>query len=817
MKTNAFVCRVCRTPFEASDAFCAVCGNPSGQITWSLSSVREPKGESSILIRPGDTFYLIAANVGLSPVRVEVDVSGMRGATLEGIGSGAVAAAQWLAFPLTHTVGAELGGLLTLRSRDAQRKDWWQRSDWRGNELRLPHTLRVREERWILGCETIVFPPDAPYQSLRIWNDAERVREFAPDTPAGFRVRYSSTTPTIKLGAGQSAELLLQPLGKTQSGSPDTSWRLGDKTLPIVRMDSAKREPGADAIVAIDFGTRNTGIRIRWRRTLVAGKPDGTIDSIGDTANSARFPTEMVIEKNDRRVLWGSAAADAIRGNRLNADEFPVENLKTFLREGREGFTEYGAKWTNQEILNRYVVRIIARLDDYLHTSDLETPLSRAGIRLQFVVTRPVLDFNTGDVIGGQYENALRSAFVKAGVDADTLVFALEPVAAAIGIARRRASELLALQGKTVAVIDSGGGTTDISLARVNLENGRVALEIVGSDAVALASNSPAQAALRWFGLAEQKEFGGNVLDAGLAYQLVADARRLLESDGQQPIPPRLDFYAPQGTVAPQLARAWKRGVLDICRKMKESFSQSSRMYLNRPAGQAPKAGEVVPFPNRPDYAGVSLEHALIDDYLFAPLLRPALDTLQSRMISRQAETDGVSPNEIAKVFYVGGTNCDGFVRLHFGRLFPNAPAETDADAQSPERIAERLNAVVEGAIWFDEQVYTPAPLTLTVHLGERQEIILEQGAALLPSGMAASRFLTTILEPFEEIDAQLIASAESLPKPLVVARAFYRNTTDTAQDVTLRVMASKDRGAVAVVLANGKPFDQWRFVLGSN
>ena len=817
MKTNAFVCRVCRTPFAASDAFCAVCGTPSGQVAWSLSSTREPKGEGSILIRPGDTFYLVAANVGLAPVRAEIDVSGLRGAVLEGVGSGAVAAAQWLAFPIMHTVGAELGGLLTLRSRDAQRREWWERSDWRGSELRMPHNVRVREERWILGCETIVFPSDAPYQSLRIWNDAERVREFTPDTPAGFRVRHSANTPTIKLGAGQSAELLLQPLGKTQSGSPDTSWRLGDKVLPIVRMESTKREPGADAIVAIDFGTRNTGIRIRWRRTLVPGKPDGMIDALGDTANSARFPTEMVIEKNDRRVLWGSAAADAIRGNRLQENDFPVENLKTFLREGREGFTDNGERWTNQEILNRYIARIISRLDEYLKNSDAETPLSRNGIRLQFVVTRPVLDFNSGDSIGSTYENALRLAFVKAGVDSDTLIFALEPVAAAIGIARRRAAELLALQGKTVAVIDSGGGTTDISLARVNLENGRVALEIVGSDAVALAKDSPAQSALRWFGLAEQREFGGNVLDAGLAYQLVADARRLLESDGQQPTPPRLDFYAPQGAVAPQLAKAWKRGVLDICRKMKEAFSQTSRIYLNRPAGQAPKAGEVVPFPNRPDYAGIALEHALIDDYLFSPLLRPALDTLQTQIIARQFDNDGISPNEIAKVFYVGGTNCDGFVRLHFGRLFPNAPAETDADAQSPERIAERLNAVVEGAIWFDEQVYTPAPLTLAVQMGEWKETILEQGAALLPSGIAASKFLTTILEPFEEIEARLLASAETLPEPLVVAHAFYRNTTDAAQDVTLRVMASRDRGAVAVVLANGKPFDQWRFVLSSS
>src|SRR5258707_14968 len=79
-----------------------------------------------------------------------------------------------------------------------------------------------------------------------------------------------------------------------------------------------------------------------------------------------------------------------------------------------------------------------------------------------------------------------------------------------------------------------------------------------------------------------------------------------------------------------------------------------------------------------------------------------------------QAARQGLRRNEIKRVFYIGGTNIDPFVRLRFGRAFPYAGQSADADLA----ISERLNAVVEGAVWLDEALYIPSPLTLALRLG---------------------------------------------------------------------------------------------------
>jgi hypothetical protein len=776
------------------------------------------------VLRPGERFYAVATNVGTSAARVELDVRRARGLRLVGVGASHVPAQQWQAFELQHIVGADLGGLLVARSRDGLRQEWWERASWQQKEFRLPGPVRIRAERWICGSPALVFPPGVRMQYARFWNDAEQERPYYADTPAGYRVLNFGTpidrTPP-QVGVGAALELVVQPLPRGQGGMPDTTWtpEPDREAVPLIRLESARREVGADVIVGIDFGTRNTSVRVRWRRTLTPVKPEGTVDVVGDRVGSARFPTEMVVHLRERHFLWGSEADAYIQTNRLADDEFPVENLKTNLREGDEPFIEkYGKDYTCANLVARYFEQVFARLDAYFGTADPALPLTRESLQIRYVMTRPVLDANEGDIKGRVYEQALVAALARCGVEEGQITFVHEPVAAAIGIAKRREQELLGLQGQAVAVVDAGGGTTDVALARVQLQNGRVALDVVGSYALQLQPNNPAHAALKWFGLSDRVEVGGNVLDCGLAYQLLAAADSLLETDAR-PVPRHLEFMPPQeeGTAALQAARS--REPLLICRRMKERFARFSKQYLNRPRNQPPAAGEVLPFANRPEYEGIYLEHELVDRHLFVPVLNPVVEDLSERMGRAQSATEGVRPSQVRRVFYVGGTNIDGFVRQRFGRAFPGAVAETDADAQSDERIAERLHAVVEGAIWFDEQLYAPSPLTLTVRLGSlerpsQEQTLVAAGAALLPAALAQTRFLTTILEVQEELDAALIAADGGLAESTCVARGFYRNEEDTAQEVTLRVAVSRERGATALLTVGTRLLDQWRFML---
>lgn len=787
---------------------------------WSLSPLR--RAGDVVRLRPGGSFQVVARNTGLATVRVVVEDREARGIRVSGNAERRIPPGQALEIELQHAEGADVGGRLLLRSEDAPRRDWWERREWREVEVPLASRVQVREERWIVGAGAVVYPPGVTRQALRVWNDADVERELHPGIPAGYRLATGAEVVggrAVRFPQEGSAELILETEPLLPGNSPDAGWPVlpGEAPVPLIRLTELPGESTADVVVAIDFGTRNTSIRVRWRRTLLPAKPAGTVDAVGDREDSPRFPTQMVLHLQDLSFRWGSDAAEYALARRMTADEIAVDNLKTYLREGQQRFVHLRPEWTNEELLARYFQRIFQRLDDYFRGADPERPLQRANLRIRYVVTRPVLDANEGDEVGRQYERALLDALGRCGVGPEDVLLVQEPVAAAVGIARRRAAELLALgDGAPVAVVDSGGGTSHVAVGRVRLETGQVSLDLTGSYALRLADDNPAMEAIQALerhGFEGRREVGGNVLDSALLFGLATEAERLLESDGP-PIPRNIwlragERPAPAGSLA---AQSRVRDIRTIARRMKERFARASTQYLNRPPGAPREPGEVLPFPHRQDLQGIALVHALYDEHLLAPTLDPVVQELVARLRASQG-TEGVQPGDVRRVFYVGGTNVDPFVRLRFGRAFHLAPAENDAASQSDERIAERLHAVVDGAVWFGERFYSPAPLRLSLCLGEEREIVLESGAPLLPAVLASPRFYPCRLQPGEELQASLLAEGEA-PSAWEVARAFYRNETGTAEEVVLSVTVSEELGCVAELQARAGRLPQWRVLL---
>ncbi|MCC6730226.1 MAG: hypothetical protein IT208_12890 [Chthonomonadales bacterium] len=807
--TDTPACPHCAGPLAAGDFHCPRCGGPTGRIEWSLSSGREP-ALGPVVVRPGESFYLVASNSGEAGVRVTVDASAASGVRLTGAPSLRVDAGASQAFAFAHLVGSEPGGALTVRSEDAPRREWWERRSWRERKVRLAPHVRVRDERWVLGSATLVFPAGVRRQRLCVWNDSERPRALETQTPAGFRVTHLGTplglTP-IAAPAGECVELALEMAPDTP-GAPDAQWAGGPagQSVPIVRLPMPAVAPGADLVVAMDFGTRNTRVRVRWRRALVATRPAGAVDAVGDRGDAPWFPSEMVLDERERGFRWGSDAARHSQLSPLAAGEVHVENLKTDLREGTERYTRHRPEWTNEELLRRFFARILHRVDELLRTIDPAQPLAREALDVRYVVCRPVLDANEGDERGRAYEVALRGALARCGVPERAVEFVLEPVAAMIGIARRRDSELLGLpEGTPIALIDSGGGTTDVVLARLRVGNGQVGLDVAGSYALRIGAGNPAMR-LPFLPDRDRREVGGNVLDYALAHCLLTRAADVLEADGR-PAP-----SAVLRVTGKEIDLPWLREFVAICRRMKERFARASTLYLNRAPGEG--ASEAAPFPNRPELQGVRLVHALYDEHIAGPILRPVVEEFLERVVGAQTDACAVLPSQVKRAFYVGGTNVDPFVRRHFGRAFALAQPESDADPQSDERIAERLEAVVEGAVWFDERIFASSPLALSLVTGAGETSLLEEGAALPPAGIAFPRFVTVPLAPGEEIAASLVASGGGLPGRVVVARAFYRNEADEPQEAVLAVTCSRDRGVCAALQVDGRKLEQWRFVL---
>ena len=728
---------------------------------------------------------------------------------------------QPVAFALKHSPEESVGGFVALISEDGPRMrpaahdpgvHWWEERTERREQRRAMEVVRVVAERWVIGSPTLLFPLGVRTQYVRIWNDSEQARDFASDMPVGFRIT-SYTIPIERkapqLAALGTVELAVEALPDRAAKGSDTEWLAGPggEPIPILKSVAGAKQGGADAVVAIDFGTRNTGVRVRWRHELVAGKPKGMVDIIGDHAGNARFPTEMAMHRAGRTFRWGS---DVPKGA-LNPDEIRIVNLKTLLRVNAEPYLQYNPKWTNEYLLERYFEQLIHCVDEYFKSVD--PSLSRSNLNVQFVISRPVLDANEGDTQGKRYEKALTSALVRCGIPEDQIAFVHEPVAAAYGIARRRAGELLALgEGAPIAVVDAGGGTTDVALARVSMREGRVALDIRGTYAVHLDPENPALPAVQHFGAGDRIEFGGDVLDYALTHRLLTDARDLLETEGR-PVPQRLEVAG--ASLSPQEKQRSEAELVLSCRTMKEAFAYVSTHHLARSANQPLREHEHFIFANRPEYEGIYLDQYLFGAHIIAPILASPLQEMRAEMEQKGYEDQAIRPTRVKHVFYVGGTNIEFYLRQQFQEVFPNSPRlHAEESTGIEDRIAERLNAVVEGAVWCDEALFASSPYDLLLNVEGVERPVLRKGDPLPPE-TAASLILSPVhLEPLQELDAAITATSTEIPESTAIARGFYRNTSETAQDGALQVRVSREKGVTGALVINGRTYEQWHIAL---
>lgn len=816
MAVSAQQCSACKSPLQAEERFCSQCGQSTARIYWYSSPDPQPR-EGASAITDGGLFYLVARNAGTDAARVFVDAARLRGLQLVGSSEAWIERGQSAAFALQHTSGEPVGGVVLMQSEDGPRprpsfKDpqasWWQPRGLRQQQYRAQNIVRVVKDHWVIGADSVLFPPGVRKQQVRIWNDSEKSRVFDTDIPAGYRVLLDGADIDRRppeIAASASAELNLVALSERVVREVDPSWNTSPDTSPVSlkRLTAPSPDAGPDVVIAIDFGTRNTGVRVRWRHELVSGKPAGSVDIVSDKQSAPRFPSEMAIHRAGRTFQWGS---DVPRGI-LPPDVVRISNLKTYLRVGEDRYARENPQWTNAYLLERYFEQIFYRIDEYF--SSVGKGVYRQNLNIQYVISRPVMDAAESGSAGKRYEQALALALSRCGVDQNSIQFVFEPSAAAYGVARRRITELYMLgEGALIAVVDAGGGTTDIALAKISLRQGMLTLTIAGAYALHLESGNPALAAICHFGAADRLELGGDVIDYALTHRLLTDAAGLLGTSSK-PVPAKLEFLGPAKSTEDAAKRETE--LLAVCRRLKEAFAYNSTQRIAQ--GAAPmRPNEQCIFVNRPEYEGVYLDQTLIGEELIAPILRSPVELLHAQM-EQQSAVSGVRPSQVRQVFYVGGTDIEYYYRLEMSKAFPNSPRLQPEGADGVEdRIYARLNAVVEGAVWWGEPLYAASALDLRVSIQGQEKELLKQGDPLPPERAAPLRPFLVRLDPVQELEASLIAGDGE--DSLVVARAFYRNATDAVQDGALQVRISRERGVEAVLVIAGTERPQWRFAL---
>jgi hypothetical protein len=248
---------------------------------------------------------------------------------------------------------------------------------------------------------------------------------------------------------------------------------------------------------------------------------------------------------------------------------------------------------------------------------------------------------------------------------------------------------------------------------------------------------------------------------------------------------------------------------------MKEAFAYVSTHHLARSANQPLREHEHFIFANRPEYEGIFLDQYLFGANVIAPILAAPLQEMRAEMEQKGFEEEGIRPTQVKHVFYVGGTNIEFYVRQQLREVFPNSPRlHAEESSGIEERIAERLNAVVEGAVWCDEALFASSPLDLTLNVEGIEKPVLRKGDPLPPESAAALILSPVHLEPLQELDAVLNATSAEISEAIAVAKGFYRNASEVPQDGALQVRVSREKGVTGALVINGRTYEQWHVAL---
>jgi hypothetical protein len=382
----------------------------------------------------------------------------------------------------------------------------------------LPIRVEAREASSVTPSpRTLLLKSDATQKKIKlICRGSERRRVLSIDAPEGFVVEPT----TADLEPGKEKEFSLRITGLIPTGpSLSLSFRLDKNetlTIPIRRTTQTKPRRVPRAIIGIDFGTAFTSVA--YRRPSSSARPANSEDIVDflfplSTSNEperSRFRTRIWVGRHGQMRFGDEATAEYRKDE---GEGFLFREIKTLLREPEGGdaliyppcppagkekdaylarraavLKRFGTAW-EKGLVTEYLRWIRSTLILPRLEQDFEDP----DIYVRYVFSLPVLDRRLGDEDENKHPRYARQvAAMKACLEAaeypmDAVDFELEPVCAALGLVRpptlqscsklnaaswpRLATERRPLEtGSTIALFDSGGGTTDVVVMEAALE-----------------------------------------------------------------------------------------------------------------------------------------------------------------------------------------------------------------------------------------------------------------------------------------------------------------------------------------------------------
>jgi len=306
------------------------------------------------------------------------------------------------------------------------------------------------------------------------------------------------------LQAGESREFTITRRWEEQDvQDAELSFVLQDNksvTVKLCSLPPPAIEEIPYAIIGVDFGTAFTSIA--YRKYNPNG--GGTVEFITPLGVSdERFRTYIWVGKNHEGTKYGPQALRQY--NVSQSSGYLFREIKTLLRmEQPNNPVEYDGihptqvraqavefmKRRNREhwplaLVTDYLTWVYGLIRDRL-AKDFGSP----DVRVQYVFSLPVLDSPWEGSLYKLQRERMASCIEAAGFLMDCVSFEFEPVCAALGLLNPKNADWprlatpefpLATTKKSdrIIVFDSGGGTTDVALARIEIDENTHKLSLV--------------------------------------------------------------------------------------------------------------------------------------------------------------------------------------------------------------------------------------------------------------------------------------------------------------------------------------------------
>ena len=392
-------------------------------------------------------------------------------------------------------------GRLILQAEDGAADDSddpWQSRPWNRTKA-IPLLVRVARPACLRAAQDVaLFSEQTARRTIDLINEGDQPLAITEiRMPRGYVLEGPQPS---RLAPHGIAHLVLRR-DWAMEAPPDSLLQVlaGSSLSTSVRLRSSPRHGVQElpaAIVGIDFGTAYTSVA--FRKCLYNPDLADKVEFLRPPGQETeRFPTRLWLGKDNSARYGLQAKTEFLKDESAG---YLFREIKTMLRQVDNNLIHprrfqgaafdhmsktYGARWP--EVL---VTRYLTWLREKLIFPELQRRFGSTDVNVQYIFSLPVLDFATDSTIYSTQLESTRRCAAAAGfpVTEGRVAFQFEPVCAALGLLYstdedfpRLGSRAYPIQGGDhIAVFDSGGGTTDIVLARVEAtgDQGEIALHV---------------------------------------------------------------------------------------------------------------------------------------------------------------------------------------------------------------------------------------------------------------------------------------------------------------------------------------------------